>query len=77
MAAVPVLFRRDDIVSREFTAPGPGIPLRFPGRSVRQTMILVQLLGGPFLAAFEAGLYRVVDLAPRHAQNVRLAWEAP
>src|SRR5678815_489473 len=75
--AVPVLFRRDEVVPREYTAAGPGIPLRFPGKTVRQTLILVQLLGGPFLASYDAGLHRIVDLAPRHAPHVRLAWEAP
>ncbi len=75
--AIPVLFRSDDIVPREFTAAGPGIPIRFPGRSVRQTMILIQLLGGPFLAAFDAGIHRIVDIAPRNVDRVRLAWDVP
>jgi hypothetical protein len=43
----------DDIP--EDTVIGVGIPTRRP----RNTAVLVQLLGGPFLAAFDAGIDEV------------------
>jgi hypothetical protein len=56
---MPVLFREEAIVPREFTVVAAGLPpihRRRPHRH-RRLDIFTQLLGGPFLAAFDAGIY--------------------
>lgn len=50
---LPVLFRNDDVVPAEFTAIGSGIRRRRP----RRLDIYRQLIDGPHLAAFDAGIY--------------------
>lgn len=54
----PVLFRADDIVPTDWTTVGTGIRRRRP-RNIR---VYLQLLAGPFLAAFDAGM---CDWSPR------------
>jgi hypothetical protein len=68
--AVPV-FRQLDIEPAEFTAAGVGIPTRAPCRP-RRIDLLAQLLGGPFLAAFNAGLYGLRDACPKDVEAVWL-----
>lgn len=54
MAAI--LFRRERIAPADYTVPGVGIRRRRPLRH-RRPDLLCQLLEGPFLAAFDAGIY--------------------
>jgi hypothetical protein len=61
MNAIPVLFRHEPAVSVDHTAVGIGIRRRKPLRH-RRLDIFWQLKRGPFLAAFDAGLY---DWSPR------------
>lgn len=56
---IPVLFRADAPAPLDYTAPGVGIRRRRPLRH-RRPDLLAQLLRGPFLAAFDAGLYDLV-----------------
>jgi hypothetical protein len=53
--ALPVLFREEPYVPREHTAAGVHLPPRRPHRK-RRLDLFAQLLAGPFLAAFDAGI---------------------
>lgn len=61
MNRMPVLFRDEPFIPREFTAVAAGLPpihRRRPYRR-RRPDIFTQLLNGPFLAAFDAGVYEM------------------
>jgi len=60
-AGIPVLFRQDRAAAVGHTSVGIGIRRRRPLRH-RRLDLFVQLLRGPFLAGFDAGLY---DWSPR------------
>jgi len=53
---LPVLFRVPRVAPIDHTTVGPGIRHRRPLRH-RRLDLFRQLLGGPFLAAFDAGIY--------------------
>lgn len=58
MNRLPVLFRDEPVVPREFTSVSAGLPpiqRRRPHRR-RRLDLFTQLLNGPFLAAFDAGI---------------------
>lgn len=65
-----VAFREPLHEVTEFTDHGTGIRRR-PPRG-RWPEVYRQLADGPFLAAFDAGLYDLRDAAPRGAERVRL-----
>jgi len=54
----------------EFTDPGIGIRQRFPHG--RRPDLFRELLDGPFLAGFDAGLYDLRDAAGKGLARVRL-----